>query len=131
MMRGKIVSRIAVVAAVFILAADGVGASTEPASYKHAGRDVTSPPAVPRNVGPPRSTAPQGLLQPARLECLDTGLGGSCPTLQHCLNSCVVIFDVEMALCFAVGAPWIGQCIINASDRWAQCRRDCTSDYPA
>lgn len=77
-----------------------------------------------------RSLAPPGVLKQVRLECDVAGVGGgSCPTHQHCINSCTAIFDLEMVFCAAVGIPWIGQCIINASDRWAQCRRDCNADY--
>lgn len=77
-----------------------------------------------------RSLAPQGLLTQAGLDCDATGLGGgTCPTLQHCMNSCAVIYDIDMVFCATVGMPWIGQCIINASDRWAQCRRNCSGDY--
>lgn len=126
----KTVARIVAVAATMLLAMNSASAST--------GRYAAGDPLAdgdwaegltPGRFEARRSIAPPGTIPLARLDCMDAGVGGSCPSLQKCLTSCVVVFDLDMAFCAAVGMPWIGQCIINASDRWAQCRRDCTGDY--
>jgi len=129
-MRENGILRLATFAAVALLVTNSANASDQWAGPSSADAGVPAFVLPDDGLSVRRSVAPPGLLKKVRLDCDATGLGGgTCPSLQRCMNSCALVFDIEMVFCATVGMPWVGQCIINASDRWAQCRRDCGGDY--